>query len=283
MPTLQGRVAIVTGGAQGLGLAIASRLAAEGASVLMADIQADKVAAAAGRIGTSRVHPHAVDVTSSASVEAMVAAAVGRFGKLDILVNVAGGSGTLPVDRIEELPEDIWKRVVDVNVTGTFLCCKAAAPYLRKSPYGRIVNFSSGAAKGVARKGTIAAVHAYATSKAALHGLTNQLAIDLGPDGVLVNVLQPGFVLTEPGARVNDLFQRLTKEQQMAMLSRGTPRKPDEVGWAVATIASDVKRANGAVIYLSGELTDGNNRIVEEPVSSSLGPVARLESVGPSR
>ena len=88
----------------------------------------------------------------------------------------------MPIDRIEELPEEVWRRVVDVNLTGTFLCCKAAAPHLRRSGAGQIVNFSSGAAKGAEGKSTIAAVHAYAASKSGIHGFTNQLALDLGRD-----------------------------------------------------------------------------------------------------
>lgn len=278
MNTLNGRVAIVTGAAQGLGFATAERLARSGAKVVMADMNGAKVATAAERIGPAAVAV-AVEVTSAVSVAAMVATAADRFGQLDILVNVAGGSGTLPIDRIEDLPEEIWRRVVDVNLTGTFLCCRAAAPHLRRSgAAGRIINFSSGAATGAPGKTTIAAVHAYAASKAGIHGLTSQLAIDLDADGVQVNALQPGFVLTEPGARVNDMFQLLSKDQQTDMLSRiGRPRRPDEVGWAVAWLASAASRPNGAAVRLSGEIVGADNRIVDEG-ATPLGRVVRLEA-----
>jgi len=273
---LDGRVAIVTGAAQGLGFAIAQRLVLSGAHVVMADMSADKVTSAAQRIGPPAL-PVTVEVTSARSVAAMVALTAERFGRLDIVVNVAGGSGTVPIDRIENLPEDIWRRVVDVNLTGAFLCSRAAAPHLRRSGAGRIVNFSSGAAKGAEGKTTIAAVHAYAASKAGIHGLTSQLAIDLGVDGVLVNAIQPGFVLTEPGARVNDMFNLLTKEQQADMLRRiGRPRRPEEVGWAVAYLASDATRPNGAVVRLAGEIVSADNRIVDEG-NTSLGRLVRLE------
>ena len=239
-------------------------------------MNADKVATAARCIGPAALAV-TVEVTSARSVAAMVATAAERFGQLDILVNVAGGSGTLPIDRIEDLPEEIWRRVVDVNLGGTFLCCQAAAPHLRRSAAGQIVNFSSGAAKGAEGKTTIAAVHAYAASKAGIHGLTNQLALDLGADGVMVNAIQPGFVLTEPGARVNDMFNLLTKEQQADMLRRiGRPRRPDEVGWAVAYLASGASRPNGAAVRLSGEIVSANNRIFDEG-STPLGRVVRLE------
>src|SRR5262245_47464482 len=112
MKALNGRVAIVTGAAQGLGLAVAERLVLSGARVVMGDINADKVAAAARRIGPAALAV-TVEVTSKGSVAEMVATAVERFGQLDILVNIAGGSGTPAVDRIENLPEEVWRRVID--------------------------------------------------------------------------------------------------------------------------------------------------------------------------
>jgi NAD(P)-dependent dehydrogenase (short-subunit alcohol dehydrogenase family) len=139
---LTDRVAIVTGAAQGLGLAVATRFVAEGASVVMADIQADKLATATQQLdkGAGRAVALEVDVASSASVNAMVGAAVSRFGCLDLLVNVAGGSGRHLVDAIDQMSDAVFDGVIAANLRGTFLCCRAAVPYLRRSRDGRILN-----------------------------------------------------------------------------------------------------------------------------------------------
>ena len=284
MGLLDGRTAIVTGAAQGLGLAISQRFLAEGARVIMADMQADKLEAAARSLSADKdkVSPCGLDVTSTTAVNACIAAAVDRFGSLDILVNSAGGSGRTAVDSIEQVTDELWDEVVDSNLKGTFLCCRAAIPYLRKSAHGSIISFASGAVLGVdgGRNATTTAVrHAYAAAKAGLIGLANQLTKDLAADGVSVNVVMPGFVMTEPGARVRDLFDKMDAETRRAMLERlgGTPRTPDEVGWAIAFLVSDRGRGHsGTVIRLAGKISDADLVVLPE-VPSPLGSVARLQ------
>jgi NAD(P)-dependent dehydrogenase (short-subunit alcohol dehydrogenase family) len=279
---LDGRTAIVTGAAQGLGLAISERFVAEGARVLMADLQAEKVSAAARRLDPAGGVAAAVtvDVASSDSVDKMVAATLSRFGSPHILVNVAGGSGRRVIDSIDGMSAGAWDAVIAANLRGTFLCCRAAVPHLWASGDGRILNFSSGAVQGIKTKTTIAAPLAYAAAKAGIHGFTNQLAKDLAGDGVAVNVLQPGFVLTEPGARVRDLFDALTDAERATMLTdlKVPPRSPEEVGFAVTYLMSSAtKGVTGKTLRLSGRITNTNLRIVEEG-ASPLGPVARVEA-----
>lgn len=279
---LSGRIAIVTGAAQGLGYAIASRFVAEGARVLMADIQADKVAAAAMRLdpGGEAAMSQAVDVTSTQSVADMVAAAVSRFGRLDTLVNAAGGSGRVFAPTLADVTDDIWEGIIAANLRGTYLCCRAAVPLLKQAGDGRILNFSSGAVRGGMAKTTIAAPLAYATAKAGLHGFTNQLAAELANEGVAVNILQPGFVLTEPGARVREFFDALTAAERAQMLAglKVPPRQPEEVGWGVTYLMS--ARATGVTgmsLRLSGTIAGVNLAIIDEG-SSPLGTFARVES-----
>ncbi len=283
MGELTGRIGIVTGAAQGLGLAIATRLVREGGCVVMADIQAQKVAGAARSLD-----PHgeatlavAVDTTSSPSVTAMVEAAIGRFGRLDMLVNVAGGSGDQIVDGIDDMTDEVWDTVIARNLRSTFACAKAAVPHLRHSGNARILNFSSGAVQGVTTKTTIAAPLAYASAKAGIHGLTNQLAKDLAGDGIAVNVMQPGFVLTEPGARVRALFDRMSEAERAGMLRRldGPPRQPEDVGWAAAYLMSErATGLTGATVRLVGPIASLSLRQVRES-DGIFGPVVGLEAI----
>lgn len=278
MGFMEGRSAIVTGAAQGLGLAIARRFVAEGAEVLMADVQADKVAAAAKGVGGAAFAVQ-VDVSSSQSVGDMVRAAISKFKRLDTLVNVAGGSGRQMIDDIDDMSDEAFDSVIAANLRGTFLCCRAAIPYLRDSKRGRILNFSSGAVVGIKTKTTIAAPLAYASAKAGIHGFTNQLAKDVEADGVAVNVLQPGFVLTEPGARVREFFDALTDDQRATMLTalKVPPRTPEEVGFGVAYLMSKAADGvTGTALRLTGTFTDSNLRIVPEG-TSVFGPTARVE------
>ena len=281
MAELAGRVAVVTGAAQGLGRAIASRLAADGAAVMLADVQGDKVAATASGLaaGGLPVRSHTVDVASSASVGEMVSAAVRAFGRIDMLVNVAGGSGRVPVNTIEDMSDEVWDSVIASNLRGSFLCCRAALPHLRRSGDGRILNLSSGAVKGMRGRSTVSAPLAYAAAKAGIHGLTNQLAADLDGTNVAVNVLQPGFVLTEPGARVRELFDGLTEADRAQMLAmlKVPPRLPEAVGWGVSYLMGPRTRGvTGTALRLTGNITNGNLRIVSEG-TSALGSFARVE------
>jgi NAD(P)-dependent dehydrogenase (short-subunit alcohol dehydrogenase family) len=256
---LAGRAAIVTGAAQGLGLATAEALAAAGARVLLTDVQGEKVQAAARRLGSSdgSCLGASVDVTRRADVEAMVRTALDVFGRVDILVNNAGGSGTVGVADIEETSEELWDRIVGANLKGAFLCCRAVVPIMKAQRYGRIVNFSSPAARGAfGPLRTVGARVPYAAAKAGVEGLTYQLAKDLGPFNITVNVVVPGFTVTEPGARVHGQFAELSEEDRRALIAPiplGRAGEPRDIAWAVQFLAADESSyVSGATLEITG-------------------------------
>lgn len=177
-----GRSAIVTGGASGLGKAVAARIVAEGGTVALWDLNADALAAAKDETGASDVK--ALDVSDLAAVEAATAASHAALGKIDILVCSAGITGaTVPV---HEFPVDSWLRVFDINVNGLFYCNRAVVPLMLAAGYGRIVNVSS-----VAGKEGNPNASAYSASKAAVIGLTKSLGKELADKGVIANALTP--------------------------------------------------------------------------------------------
>lgn len=177
-----GRSAIVTGGASGLGKAVAARIVAEGGTVALWDLNADTLAAAKDETGASDVQT--LDVSDLAAVEAATAASHAALGKIDILVCSAGITGaTVPV---HEFPVDSWLRVFDINVNGLFYCNRAVVPLMLEQGYGRIVNVSS-----VAGKEGNPNASAYSASKAAVIGLTKSLGKELAGKGVIANALTP--------------------------------------------------------------------------------------------
>ena len=177
-----GRTAVVTGGASGLGKASAARIVAEGGKVVLWDLNADALKAAADEVGATAVV--ALDVSDPEAVEAAARTSHEALGRIDILVASAGITGaTVPV---HEFPLDSWKRVVDINLNGVFYCCRAVTPYMLAEGYGRIVNVAS-----VAGKEGNPNASAYSASKAGVIGFTKSLGKELAGKGVIANSLTP--------------------------------------------------------------------------------------------
>jgi 3-oxoacyl-[acyl-carrier protein] reductase len=235
----EGRVAAVTGGARGIGLAVAERLTAEGARVALWDTDEAEARAVAARLGGAAMR---VDVADDASVAAAVAATEAALGPVDILVNNAGITG--PNGPVETYPVDAWRRVVDVDLTGVFLCCRAVLPGMRARNRGRIVNVASIAGK----EGNPNAA-AYSSAKAGVIGLTKALGKELAGTEVRVNCVTPAAVKT-------DIFAQMTEQHINWMLSKiplGRFGLVDEVAAMICWLASDeASFSTGAVFDVSG-------------------------------
>jgi 3-oxoacyl-[acyl-carrier protein] reductase len=188
----EGKTVVVTGAAHGFGRAISLAFAERGASVWACDVIEDelretmRLAAMAGSVCAARV----VDVRDRRAVDAFVAEAAAATGRVDILVNNAGGVLNQVGRPLEDVTPEEWQSIFDVNVSGAFYCAQAVAPGMKAARGGRIINISSGAGLGISLTG----IQAYASAKAAQIGLTRQLAHELGPWGVTVNSIAPGFV-----------------------------------------------------------------------------------------
>ena len=237
---LRGQVAIVTGGARGIGRGIAARLAREGAAVVIWDRDSSAFDAEAAGFDPAAIE--AVDVANLASCTRAFEATIARTRRLDILVNNAGVSG--PVLPVWEYPPDEWDRVLAVDLTGVFHCCRVAVPAMRAARYGRIVNVSS-----ITGKEGMPGIAAYASAKAAVIGFTKSLGQELVGSGVLVNCIAP--VITE-----TDLFKEMTPEHIAAAKARipmGRFLTIDEIAAMVAWIASpECSFCTGATFDLSG-------------------------------
>lgn len=229
------RVAIVTGAAHGIGKAYAERLAAEGANVVIADLDkegSDAVAESLSALGPKAIGVHC-DVSDEESVIGMVRTTVETFGKVDVLINNASMFSIVPMSRVgfESIERDEWAKMMDVNVAGTWLACKAAVPEMRKNGYGKIVNISS----GVVFKGVPMRVH-YVASKAAVIGFTRTLAREVGSDNITVNCIAPGGTLSEEDPSDETLAARQKKTGDRAI-----PRVqlPEDLVGAMAFLASE--------------------------------------------
>jgi len=249
---LTGQVAVVTGAARGIGRGIALRFAREGASVVLADTDAAAGAITAAEIAASGGTASFVhcDVADEAQVEALAAAAVDRYGSLDILVNNAGIA--LCYEPFFTLTRASWQRVLDVNLTGVFLCSQAAARRMRESGRGWIVNISS--VNAVRPEADVA--H-YAASKGGVAALTMAMARDLGPLGILVNAIAPGPIHTER-TELWDAEHREAIGEALARLPVRRRGETDEVAAAAVFLAS----AEGSYVCGHTLVVDGGSLLV---------------------
>jgi 3-oxoacyl-[acyl-carrier protein] reductase len=227
---LSGKVAVVTGAGQGLGWAIAERLAGDGASVVIADIDRSSALerAAVLRLRKGETLAIRVDVSQWPEVQRMVKETVDSFGRIDILVNNAGVLG--PYSPVEEYPEDQWDRVIAVNLKGTFLCCKGVLPVMKKQGSGSIVNIAS-----VAGKDGNPSMAPYSASKGGIITLTKTLGKELAASGIRVNAVSPALLET-------DMTRNMPPEQRAVLTSKipmGRLGKPEEVAAVVKFLASD--------------------------------------------
>ena len=227
MPDLSGRTALVTGTAQGIGAAIAVALERSGATV-------------------HGVDRDTVDVADGVQVAELAA----RLGRVDILVNNAGGVAGQVGRPLEDVSDEDWQAIVDANLTTTFVCTRAFVPAMKDSGYGRIVNISSGAGRSVSLTG----IQAYASAKAGQIGFTRQTAHELGPFGITVNCIAPGFVLSNPTSiRQWDSYG---EDGQRALLERIATRrvgKPEDIANGVLFfVAEEASWVTGQVLSIDG-------------------------------
>ena len=236
-----GKTALVTGAARGIGLAIATRLAADGLRVALLDQDRAAVEAAAAGLGAGALGL-AADVTRAAEVDAAIARIEREWGRLDVLVNNAGITGrSFP---IWDLTDEDWQRVIDVDLTSVFLCCRAAVKVMLRQGGGRIVNIAS-----IAGKEGNPTLVPYSTAKAGVIGLTKALAKEVATRGILVNAVAPAVIGTE----LLKQMETSTVELLISKIPMGRAGTPEEVAALVAWLASDqCTFSTGAVYDLSG-------------------------------
>ena len=252
---LFGRAAYVTGASRGIGRGIAQALANEGASVVVADIEAAAAESVADEIRRAggRADFRVVDVTKWDELVALVANVEQQFGQLDVAVNCAG---VISVAAVEDVAEAEWNRVMDINVKGVFLSCKAAVPAMKRNGFGRIINISS-----VSGKDGYPKLALYSASKYAVLGFTNSLAKEVARDGITVNAICPGVVKTQMWDLLSEEFRERGESAEQSwqrhvleFVPQGRPQTPEEIA-DLAIFLTLAPSVTGQSINIDGGLT----------------------------
>ncbi|KAA9111366.1 SDR family NAD(P)-dependent oxidoreductase [Microbacterium rhizomatis] len=240
MSDLGGRVCLVTGGARGIGEAYVRALHEAGARVVVADLLDEEGSALAAELGERATFVH-LDVTDEGQWEAAVAASLRAFGAIDVLVNNAGIANAAP---IEHFTTAKWDAVIAVNLTGTFFGCRAVVPAMKAQGHGSIINISS--VEGM--RGS-PGLHGYTAAKFGVRGLTQSLAVELGPFGIRANSVHPGFIRTQMTTRIDPAHLEIPL---------GRPGEPADVAGTVVFLASDASAfTSGAEFVVDGGMISG--------------------------
>jgi len=244
---LSGKVAIVTGAAQGIGATYAAALGAEGAQVCVSDVLDTAASVAAVKAAGGDAFGIRCDVTDAGSVKAMMDSAAARWGHIDVLVNNAGIFGNLSMKPLTEISSEEFEKVMSVNVRGSFECVKAVVPHMRKQGYGKIMNVAS----GTVFKGSPMLLH-YVTSKGALVAMTRSLARELGDSGIRVNAIAPGLVMTDY-VQANPSWKGAVIDNNVASRCIKREAEPgDLIGTLVFLCSPDSDFITGQTIVVDG-------------------------------
>jgi NAD(P)-dependent dehydrogenase (short-subunit alcohol dehydrogenase family) len=253
MARLQGRVAIVTGGAKGIGVHYSKALAAEGAQVMIADIADGSALAAelAAKHGRNSIDSTVFDVSDEAQCKVLVEKTVARFGKIDILINNAALYAPLPTLKVTEMDVELWDKVMAVNIRGPFLMVKHTAPHMIAQKYGKIVNIGSGSiVRGIPE------FSHYVTSKGAVTVFTRCMSRELGAHGICVNTLAPGYTLSDTGL-TNAVHVEQSKAAAVARRALKRDEYPEDLlGTLIYLCSSDSDFVTGQVLAVDGGATN---------------------------
>ncbi|WP_421851391.1 SDR family NAD(P)-dependent oxidoreductase [Oricola sp.] len=216
------RTALVIASAQGIGLATCKRMARDGYALCMVDMNEEKLAAAAEELRQdgAEVVARAGNALEQSDIASAVKMAMDAYGRIDAMACVAGGAGGIPMHQIDDISQDHWEKVVNLNLSSTYIACHHVVPIMRKQRHGRIVCLSSTVAKGrFGPVGTMGARLPYATAKAGILGFVKQLAKDVGRDGITVNAVLPWLTFGGPGTKIVEAFNSLDDEYQTRTMS----------------------------------------------------------------